>query len=392
MSKNKYTFKKLTLFELLFYMGSFSFVFWQIFSCSLISQEIPAFNIVLKLLRCIFLLVTIIKLLSVRKYTVKEFIYIVVILMLCGAVYLISRDQKIISFAQLIILSLKMDKNTIIKGTLIPLVISTSIVVSLAFLKFIPDKQFEHIISVENDYVISHSLGFDYYSYLPMYSLFSIILWFNIKNKNSNIDYIIALIIILGVDFFCHKRVVLYLGLLYLIIHYMLLKFKNFKINNKLFKLFSSVLPFIMFSLTIFVTLKFADTNSAIDKLLNGRLHFGKMGFMLYPVTLFGNQIQMIGSSVSDGTNYFYIDSGYIYSLLGYGILITIILLALLSIIINYSCKNNDKNLYIWSIMVLIYNIFGDTLLTTWYNPLFLIYIILIGKKYSMSKEEIYEK
>ena len=68
--------------------------------------------------------------------------------------------------------------------------------------------------------------------------------------------------------------------------------------------------------------------------------------------------------------NYFYIDSGYIYSILGYGMLFTITVIILYSILYEKSCKDNNKIIWIWLTATMIFTIVNNSWVTLPYNPL----------------------
>ena len=72
--------------------------------------------------------------------------------------------------------------------------------------------------------------------------------------------------------------------------------------------------------------------------------------------------------------NYFYIDSGYAYSLLGYGIVFTVLIIFMYSVIYYYCCKNNKKKLFIWITAVALFTMINNTWITLEYNPLLFLF------------------
>ena len=69
---------------------------------------------------------------------------------------------------------------------------------------------------------------------------------------------------------------------------------------------------------------------SRLNELLNGRLAFGKEGFERYPVTLFGQKVTLIGAggSTTLREDYFFLDCSYMFCLMKYGVIITLLLIA----------------------------------------------------------------
>jgi len=79
-------------------------------------------------------------------------------------------------------------------------------------------------------------------------------------------------------------------------------------------------------------------------------------------------------SAVRAAQNYFYIDSGFFYSLIGYGILFTVIFLLIYSYLYEHSAKNNDKPLFIWLTCVLIFTLINNVWVSIATNPVLLVF------------------
>jgi hypothetical protein len=108
-----------------------------------------------------------------------------------------------------------------------------------------------------------------------------------------------------------------------------------------------------------------------VNKIFSSRLKFMNEGYYKYPIKIMGNYIEMQGASaIRQTTNYFYIDSGFAYSLLGYGLMFTVILIFLYSVLFKYSCVVNDKALFVWLFSVLIFTMINNTWVSLNYNPI----------------------
>ncbi len=93
---------------------------------------------------------------------------------------------------------------------------------------------------------------------------------------------------------------------------------------------------------------------SALNELINGRLAFANEGFERYSVTLFGQQVRLIGAGGSTviSPDYFFLDCSYIYCLLKYGIIVTL-LLVIAYVFIGIRYKHNGIILWIIAITAL---------------------------------------
>lgn len=135
----------------------------------------------------------------------------------------------------------------------------------------------------------------------------------------------------------------------------------------------------ICFIIIVFFSYNY-DKFLALDNILGGRLYYGYTAFNNYSLTLFGQNIEMVGTSTftrNPNLRYFYIDSGYLQTLFLRGIALTVIILIGYTVISYKAIKNKEIELFIWIIITAGYNILGSTLIDIWYNPIF-----FIGFKY----------
>ena len=163
---------------------------------------------------------------------------------------------------------------------------------------------------------------------------------------------------------------------------------------------------YIVFPLGAFITLfimVFYNTANPIWQALNafssGRLKLMHTGYLSYPITLFGQRIinntgvvsfldsgylirQRIGA-------YFYIDSGFAYAILGYGLLITIFMLLLYSMLCVHSCRTNNKVLFIWLVSLMLFTISNNVWLSVSYSPLMLMALSTF-RQINMSHKKIF--
>lgn len=151
------------------------------------------------------------------------------------------------------------------------------------------------------------------------------------------------------------------------------------------------ILAFISFAGTYF----FDNTNDfyyKIDHALSGRLSYGSMAIHQYPVTLFGQKIEENGLGGSKGmtifqnsnAGYFYIDSSYLRLVMIYGIIVTIIIIAVMVIVSLKGIFNYDYALTAIILVVTLSCFVEQHLLELSYNP----FLLAALANLSMSKSE----
>ena len=99
-----------------------------------------------------------------------------------------------------------------------------------------------------------------------------------------------------------------------------------------------------------------------LDDFCHYRISLAFVGIKDYGVHLLGVQIKE-NTDVSTG-RYFYIDSGYIKNLLGYGLIVFIMIILYYTIITYASVLENDQVLAIWMLCIALYSIFNNLMLS----------------------------
>lgn len=387
---------KVNVHSFIYSLAIACYVFYSIFATSTLAVSYSGINFIYFILKGMVILCTVLKSLIIIKKVKNKFIYIIAIIIFGCIIFAVTDNYRMMYFVIFAFLAFNTDSKVIVKSTLIPLACSTSIVVVLAVTGVIENYEYVHEIMGINR--TSYAMGFDYYSYLPMFILFGCIMYSYLKDSLRIRNYITMFILMYIVNYYCQKRLTFYVGIIFLAGHFLLINREGFDLSSKSKRNISVALPFLMFIMTVFLTFKYGGTDHIINRLFNGRLGFGKVAFIRYPIRLLGNAIQMYGGSASNylstsSYKYFYIDSGYIYCLLGYGVIFTIFLIAGLSALLRYACVSNQKALWWWLVIVLIYNVLGDTILTIAYNPILLLMIsIIINNKRTRGRGDYYDE
>lgn len=134
-------------------------------------------------------------------------------------------------------------------------------------------------------------------------------------------------------------------------------------------------MPFICAFLSIILTLLFDDKSLIwlkLNSVLSGRLNLGLCAIKKYGFTLFGQQIDWIGSSSLNDTNigYNYVDCSYLQIALNYGWIALVLILLIYTLAIYRACKENDYWLVFVLIFVLIHSLTEPRLYNFAFNVL----------------------
>ncbi|TCS76635.1 hypothetical protein EDD59_12317 [Muricomes intestini] len=91
-----------------------------------------------------------------------------------------------------------------------------------------------------------------------------------------------------------------------------------------------------------------------LDHILNNRLKLGKKGIDVYGFSIFGQQINLIGSGNRKATpaNYFFLDSSYLFVPLLYGILVLGVIL-LLFLVMSFRARKEKDWTLLWLICIM---------------------------------------
>lgn len=251
----------------------------------------------------------------------------------------------------------------------------------------------EDLVYSRNGVENAHSYGFGHYSSISYFALYLTIMWLYLRQTVIGYLEIAAIIAFnLGIYYATTTRLGFYIAILVIIMYIVLVKFDFINTASKLFMFFASIGFYTTFIVCLIINYFYDSTNPTllmIDKLLNNRLGMGNTALKLYNPKLFGQMIEMVGIKTAvfgTGNNtYFYIDSGYIYALLGYGIIFTLIILTLYTMVMRNTAKNKQYVLLIWSIAVMLFTVSNNAWVSITYNPL--LFYVVISEKNNLLKQ-----
>lgn len=265
----------------------------------------------------------------------------------------------------------------IVKNIFYSTLLMSIIVVLLSSLGVLSDRVYAHRLGegVELD---AHSFGFAYYSFFAFRAMLLINSFLFLHRYKCNyFKLLLVIFVTIGVYVLSVTRLQLLtnIAIIGLYIIFYKLKVLNLKIN--LLKYVGiliypmAFLFFISLPLSSFISPDFLEW---WDENFSGRITQTIIGFAQYPVTLFGNKFEMVGGvQIDDGLmpdDYFYLDSGYAYWLLAYGLLFTIFILYAYSRILYKSYKSGNMFIYMWCLFFAFVNLINDFFTSSYWNPI----------------------
>lgn len=228
-----------------------------------------------------------------------------------------------------------------------------------------------------SDYRIRNSLGFIYYSYgsILYFSLVSSYLLIR-KEKIGYIELVLLELINIYFFKFTNTRDPFFFTTIVLL--YGLIRkwqkssnsFLNIRVIRFICK-YIYILAFLINIIMIYSNEKFYDF---FNELVNGRLGLSRLGIEQYGISIWGTKLNFVGAM--SGSSYFYIDSFFIQTLLSYGVIVTIFILVLFTMVMKRCIDNNDYYLVFIMCLMALDGVFEPYILWLWYTPI----AFLIGK------------
>ena len=243
--------------------------------------------------------------------------------------------------------------------------------------------------------VIKSAYGFSYLSKLPVFFLELFFFFLYLKEKKGKKLKVSETIIIILINLLIFRLTNIKNGC---ILVFVLLFFYiyNIKINpsmikSKTYKIGFLILLSSCIFISLFLTLNYNENSTfykTLDEKLTGRLRISNEVLKENSITLFGNDIDMYGSSAIrygniKGIKYSYIDNAYLQLLIRYGYVFTIFFIYLyLKAFIKFS-NSNEKTLTIWLTLLVISSLIDDTVIFLQYNCVLLCF-------FNYRKNEVY--
>ena len=253
-------------------------------------------------------------------------------------------------------------------------IFSTLTICSLSFLNILPDVIYNHDMS-GSSISDAHTFGFDYYSYPAYYGMVVALLDLYIhRNNYSLLRFACVLLFMVFVFSITTTRLQIIVSIAYLTL-FILCKYNLISFQASFWKyvgLSCYPLAFLLYFLLGASSLIAPDILDLWDELFNKRMEQTIIGFTLYPVTWLGNCIEMIGTTEAVGNNYFYIDAGYAYWILAYGIIYTLFIIASYTVVCYKAYIYKNTYVFCWLLIFSGVNMINDFFTSSCFNPVVL--------------------
>lgn len=164
------------------------------------------------------------------------------------------------------------------------------------------------------------------------------------------------------------------IGLMFILLYVITVKFRFPVIRNTKKGRIIASSCYWMFALATYLMCKNYNWRipwqKKLDDFSHSRISLAYLGIRDYGVHLLGVQIKE--NTDSSSGRYFYIDSGYIKNLLGFGLIVFVMIILYYTVIMYAAILENDRVLAIWMLCIAIYSIFNNLLLSVSENAAFL--------------------
>ena len=300
----------------------------------------------------------------------SEILWAIIFAVAFGIVAYTANQTQLLLVAGLLICSKVTTFRRIVQVSLFSTTISLVVVVGSSLIGVIPDYTYERWNGVV------HSFGFSYYSEIPFILLFAMMEYMYLRKKKLSILELAVLTAASYVVFHLFMlRLAFVLTILCIVLYIIVVKYKIMNLRSKCMGFFAKlgfpVCAIVSFALAYFYN-KDNVLLSTLDNLLSTRLYNGHLAFERYDVTLFGQWIEMVGNTemnYMNGKEYFYIDCGYLFSLISYGCVFTVLLICLYTFILDKSRFSDNAMLFVWGIIIMLFSMINNTWITVRYNP-----------------------
>ena len=204
----------------------------------------------------------------------------------------------------------------------------------------------------------AHALGFRRYGFPARQLVYIICTYICFKDKKMSwAEILLCAVACFAVFDITTHRLSFIISMMIIVLYVVIIKYEIIKINN-IFVKSCSLIGFTTVGIFSVITAYFYEKMPAIiykiNGIISGRIYMGYEAFNRYDVNLLGQQIST--DSTPEFGVFFYIDNGYLDALFKYGIVLFIIVTIIYTFIHWYSCRTNNKGLFIWATAAMVYN------------------------------------
>lgn len=369
--------RRIKVSDFLFFNALICYCAHYFLNASLLEEILP--NIFFTLLKIVILALLFLKWMTVENFTEKKIFTWGIILSALLLVMLTGGYRALMLSVCLIISGQNVDFDKIIKVLFFNTIFWLVVIVLLCKIGILPDYTFEH--NVGGVSTVAHSFGFKYYSWIGYISMAATMMWIYLR-KRLNI-FELGILVALNVLLYKFHTTNLPLGLtlLFILAYFVVEKMHIIQFKSKVWKMVATILPVVLCSFTFTVVIAYGKGLFSLSiswmNTIVSRLKYSVQAIEEYGIHLYATNVEQLGNTAKvygEADSSFYIDSGYVYSIIAYGIIFTVIILVFYTILFRYLYKNNNRILYIWITSLLFASCVNNFLYDIINNPvLFLI-------------------
>ena len=389
---------KIKLKDFLFYIAITFYCADYYISASLFDYKVP--NILSLLLQIVVLICLVIKWIFTERYTWKKLVAVFVIIISAGIVAFTGQYNSLLLFMCLVMSSSNIEFDEIIKLLEINVWFWMILIILSCKVGLLQDYTYAHYTG--NILYTAHSLGFKYYGWVG-YGIMALSMMWIYRHKGANF---VQTALIIGLNYVFYRihttNLALIITALFVVMCYCTEKLKIVNLTSKIWKVIACAMPCALYSLT-WITIWLYKSGKVlflipILRTIVARLKYSIKALDIYGLHIFGTHVTQIGNveinyqNVSS-TNAIYIDSGFVYSTIAYGILFTIVLLVIYTWLGVYLYKNNQRILYIWLLIMMVACCINNFMCDIINNPIiFLLPSAVFSAKKTKKRKEHFKK
>lgn len=364
--------KKPNTGDFLFMTALFLYTAEGLLSASALSLIVP--HLIFNGLSLLALLLIIIKWFVTEKFNSTKFMVWIILFGVALIIVTKSSYTNLIILLSLLLSSQDVEFDTIIRNLFKWVFFWTAFIMILYFVGFLPDFTYSHF--VDGQAKIVHSYGFKYYGGVAFSSMSLSIMYLYMRKNTKLWENIIFLLINYWLYTLHTVRLVWISIVVFTILNYLCEKTRFLDLNKRIYKFIATILPFAMFAFTLEMVKLYSEGKLTLGgslETIETRLRYSVQAFEIYGVNMFGTYVKQYGGYAKYYLNSktgFFVDSGYIYILIAYGIIFAIMLMTIYTLLYRYIYETKNKKLYIWLGMVLVISVINNFLLSVYYCPI----------------------
>lgn len=344
---------KIKLKDFLFYMAIIFYCADYYISASLFDYMLP--KTLSLLIRLLVLVCLGLMWICTEKYTVRKFICIFIIMVSAAIVAFTGQYISLLLFMCVVISSTNIDFEKVIKLLEINIWIWAILIIFSCLIGLLNDYTYAHYVG--NTLYTAHSLGFKYYGWLGYTAMALSMMWVYRHRGASFIQSLIIIVLNYGFYKIHSTNLPLIITILFVVFCYLAETRKIINLKAKVWKLMATVIPGGLYMGTWVFIIRYRNgkvfMTLPILRTIVARMKFSVRALEQYGLHFFGTHVTQVGNvdiyyGNASATNAIYIDSGYVYSTIAYGLIFTIILLVIYTWIGIYLYNKNENILFIW--------------------------------------------